>query len=225
MPKRKTKTISHKGRTAHQLPSGNWRVQVPHGKKPNGRPKYESITRATPEEALLAAEQLEQHWKYLNGPALNLTLGDAIDRYIEESSSRLAGSTLTGYRRLRKNTLKGIQDIPLKDLNQAKIQNEIDICAAKMSPKYLENAVSLVSSTLKRYHPLLGNNLNLALPAAVPYIPTIPQEAEIRTIFQAIQSSPAEIPILLAMVCGMRSSEIRGLQFGDLVEQNGNYGL
>lgn len=218
MPKRKRKTLAYQGRTAHQLPSGNWRVQVPHGKLPNGKTRYESITRETPEEALEAAHELEQQWKYATGPVLNLCLGDAIDRYIESNAARLAGSTTTGYRRLRKNTLQGIMSIPLKNLSNEIIQTELDKGAATMSPKYLKNAVSLVCAALKRYHPTLWKNLSLSLPAPIPYVPSIPQEDTIRIIFQGIHSSPAEIPILLAMLCGLRSSEIRGLQFQDLVK-------
>ena len=218
MPKRKRKTIAYQGRTAHQLPSGNWRVQVPHGKLPNGKTRYESITRETPEEALEAARDLERQWKYISGPVLNLRLGDAIDRYIESSAARLAGSTITGYRRLRKNTLQGIMSISLKNLSNEIIQDELDKSAANMSPKYLKNAVSLVCATLKRYHPTLWKNLSPSLPAPIPYVPSIPQEDTIRIIFQGIHSSPAEIPILLAMLCGLRSSEIRGLQFQDLVK-------
>lgn len=224
MPKR-TVSKSQRRKTAHRLPSGSWRVQVYAGKKPDGKTRYESVTAATPEEALEQARLLEERLRRLRGDARDLTVGETIDRFIEERQAALSPSTVTGYRRLRRNALQGLMDIPLKKLTEEDIQREIDLSAASMSPKYLRNAAGLLTAALRRFYPGLWDRLHLEFPPPRPYVAAIPQEVQIKQIFQAAAGSPVEIPILLAMALGLRMGEARGVQFGDLVQLDQTAGL
>lgn len=224
MPKR-VKSKTRKSRTAHLLPSGSWRVQVYAGKKPDGKPRYESVTAATPEEALDQAQQLADRLKRMRGDALGLTVGEAIDRFIEERQALLSPSTVTGYRRLRRNAFPELMNLPLKRLTEGDIQRQIDLSAATMSPKYLRNAAGLLTAMLRRYYPGLRDRLRLEFPPSRPYVAAIPQEEQIRQIFRAAAGSRVEIPILMAMALGLRMGEVRGAQFGDLVRLDTSAGL
>ena len=92
---------------AKKLPSGSWRVRVPDGKNlETGKPKYKSFTADTKKEAEYMAAEYALTRKEKEKPK-NLTVGEAIDRYIDENPL-LSDSTKVGYRKIRRNNLKPI---------------------------------------------------------------------------------------------------------------------
>ena len=70
--------------TAKKLPSGSWRVQVYAGKDSEGKIKSKSFTASTKREAEYLALQYQQERKE---PAADMTVGQAIDKYIEIKSN------------------------------------------------------------------------------------------------------------------------------------------
>lgn len=55
-----------------------------------------------------------------------MTVGESIDRYIESTDSVLSPSTISGYKKQRKNTFQGLMDIQLKDLTQEAVQRAVN---------------------------------------------------------------------------------------------------
>lgn len=85
--------------TARQLPSGSWTCRV----RVDGRDI--SVTRPTKAEAQAEAMAVKHGLKAPDTPEVNLTLGEAIDRYIEMKKDILSPSTVAGYKRIRKTRL------------------------------------------------------------------------------------------------------------------------
>ena len=81
----------------------------------------------------------------------SITLGQAMDRYIESKDTVLSPATVAGYKRIRENALQGIMQIRLPDLTQEKIQREINRMAKTKSPNSVRNAHGLLSATLTEY--------------------------------------------------------------------------
>lgn len=194
--------------TAKKLPSGSWRVQVYAGKDSEGKIKSKSFTAPTKREAEYLALQYQQERKE---PAADMTVGQAIDKYIEIKSNIIAPTTIQGYKSIRANRLKGIIDMPLRKLTNNMIQEEVNDMAKRLSSKTVRNTYGLLSATLKRYAPDL--HLNVSLPAKQKRIKIMPEPELILSI---IKGTSIELPCLLAAWGGMRVSEIRGIKKSDV---------
>ena len=93
---------------AKKLPSGSWRVQVYAGEE-NGKRKYKSFTAPSRKEAeYLAAEWARDRKDRERG---NITVREAIDRYIKSKEPVLSPSTIRGYRIIYRNNLKTLMSV------------------------------------------------------------------------------------------------------------------
>lgn len=194
---------------AKKLPSGNWNVKLFVGKD-NGKRVYKSFTAHTKAEAELKAAQYKAGIKENDNP-LNITLGEAIDRYISIKDNVLSPSTIKGYKVIRKTCLKNIENTKLADLTQEVIQIEINELAAGHTPKTVRNVHGLISAVLKMYRPSF--KLSTTLPQREDKEIEIPTEDEVIRILESAKGTVMEIPMYLAACCGLRRSEIIGLKW------------
>ena len=190
---------------AKKLPSGMWRVQV----MVDG--KRISITDPDPKAAEARAAAVKAKLEEAKRSPRSMTVGEAIDRYIESKDSVLSPSTVSGYRRIRSNALQGIMDIKLPDLTQEKVQREINKMAKDKSPKSVRNAHGLLSATLAEYKPEMV--LRTTLPQKQRIEIHVPSEDDLRKILATATGTDMELPLLLAVWLGLRASEIRGLSW------------
>lgn len=189
--------------TPKKLPSGSWRVSV----MVDGDRR--SFTRPTKKECLAAAVAYKTGRKQEARPE-NLTVGRAIDRYIELKAPVLSPSTVAGYKRIRKNALQDLMDVPLVSLTQDKIQRAVNrMAAAGKSSKTIRNAHGLLSAVLDEYYP--DFKLRTTLPQKRRPEIHVPDEDEIGVILRSCVGDRMELPILLALWLGLRASEIAGL--------------
>lgn len=187
---------------ATQLPSGSWRVQV----YING--KYKSITRPTKREAERDALELQLK---LKRELAQVTVGQAIDDYIESKDGVLSPSTISGYKKIRRNNLQGLMDMPIDKLTETIVQRAFNEEAKRVtyrgkvtSPKSLANIRGLLSSALNPH----GLSFQPAIPQKQKSIKELPMPED---ILPAIKGTAIEIPCLLAMCLSLSMSEIRGL--------------
>lgn len=197
---------------AEKLPSGNWRVKV----QIDGK-RY-SCTAPTKKEAqdkaakLYAGIQMEKR-----SP---LTVGKAIDRYIELKSKFLSPTTIRSYKAMRKSMLQSIMSINLNELTNAEISNALneDSLAGK-SDKTIKNEHGLLSATLAEFRPDFASKPRLPKRKKRQEI-VIPTEEEMKKIWNEAKGTKYELPILIASWMGLRESEVKGLKFSDI--QNGS---
>ena len=190
---------------AVKLPSGSWRVRA--YDKNTG--KRRSFTADTKREAeLLAADWLRDAREK---PA-DLTLDRAIGQYIDSKSNTLSPSTIRGYQIARRNAYETIKNKKLEALTEKVLQAWANENAAKYSAKSINNQVGLLSAVLKQ------NKIRMPEISLKPREKTdynIPSPAELSMITEAIRGKPCEIPVLIAMMCGCRQSEIAALRWED----------
>lgn len=141
--------------------------------------------------------------------AASLTLGNAIDRYIESKNAVLSPATIAGYKRIRSHALQELMGKTVAALTQEDIQRAINRMAREKSPKSVANAHGLLSATLSIYRPNM--TLRTTLPQKEKHEAAIPTDEEISRIIQASTGTEMELPILLAVWLGLRASEIRGI--------------
>ena len=133
--------------TPVQLPSGSWRCQV----MVNG--KRISVVDDDPAVAHAKALALKAGLIQKEKPVTSMTVGDAVDRYIESKDSVLSPSTVAGYKRVRKNNMEDIADTRLPLLTQEAVQRWVNGLSKKKSPKSVRNAHGLLSAALAVYLP------------------------------------------------------------------------
>lgn len=200
---------------AKKLTSGSWNVQV----MVDG--KRVSVTAPSEKEAIAEAASIKAELKSAQSSSRvsSMTVGEAIDNFIESKDAVLSPSTIRGYKKIRKNNLQDLMDIKLSLLTQEAVQRAVNKMARKKSPKTVKNAHGLLTAALAVYRPDFV--LRTTLPQKQKYEAKIPDLDEIRKIIEAAKGKEIEVPILLAVWLGLRESEIRGLTWdcidGDMI--------
>ena len=199
---------------AKKLPSGNWRVNLFVNTDPvTGKRVYKSFTAPTKREAEYMAAEYKMGIQKRTGA--NMTLHDAMQRYIE-SQSALSPSTLRAYAGLAKNAFKGIAHYKLNDLTQEIIQTEISLYGKTHSPKTVRNAHGFLSSVLKMFNK--DFHLATTLPQKEKVETYIPTQEEFQTLLKSIEGTDIEPAVLLAAVGSLRRSEIAALTNDDILD-------
>ena len=201
--KRREKAAKLKNPSPVELPSHKWRCQV----TVDGQRK--GVVDNDPEVAHTKALALKNNLIAAQRPVASLTVGEAIDRYIESKDAVLSPATVAGYRRIRGNALQGIMGVKLAALTQEKVQREVNAMSKAKSPKSVRNAHGLLSAVLAEYRPDMI--LRTTLPQKKRYEAAIPSGEDIEKIIQAVYGTEMELPMLLAVWLGLRMSEILGL--------------
>lgn len=191
-----------------ELPSGRWRCQV----MVNG--KRLDIIEDDPAVAHAKALAVKAGLLEEEASPREMTVGQAIDRYIESKDAVLSPSTIAGYKRVRANALQNLMDIRLPELTQEMVQREINRMSKEKSPKSVRNAHGLLSAALSVYRPNLV--LRTTLPQKKRYEAAIPSGEDIEKILKSAEGTRMELPVLLAIWLGLRASEIRGITWDSI---------
>lgn len=210
--------------TAKKLPSGNWRCQVYLGKGPDGKAIYKSVTASTKKEAEYEALQLQLHHKSVSKDSAAMTLSEAMAAYIDSRRGVISVTTIRGYETIARNSFPGLMGTQLRKLTPNAIQQAISMEARDHSPKSVANAYSLLTSTLRMFHRPLARELAEdppKLPQKRKYQPKVLNTEQVETLVLAIPGNVMEIPILLALWCCLRESEICGLRWTDVDWEQG----
>ncbi|MGI6068927.1 MAG: site-specific integrase [Blautia sp.] len=206
---------------ARKLPSGSWRCQVySHTEEimqPDGSVKkkriYESFTcNVQGPKGKRIAEQMAAEFavkKENRTSTINLTYGEALDKYIEQRSSVLSPATVREYKRSRRCDFADLMDIPLIRITQEQVQKAVNKEALTHSPKSVRNMHGLLSAVMNAYRPDFV--LRTDLPKKVRTKIYVPSDNEISHILDFVKGTAMEIPILLAAFGPLRRSEICAL--------------
>lgn len=184
---------------AKKLPSGMWRCQA----SVNGERR--SFTAFTAKEAELMALEWQTGKKEKRNPG-NVTVDDMLTEYIGQRTNIVSPSTIDGYRKIQRLYFADIKDKKIAKLTEADVQNEINKMAKTLSPKTIRNAYGLLRSATKI-------DFDITLPKKRKTAYRTPNIAGIRYILEQTANTPIEVPVLLALWCGLRLSEIRGLKW------------
>ena len=197
---------------ARKLPSGSWNVQVYEGKDEAGKKIWTSFTAPTKAEAeYLAAEYRTGRKK--KSPATELTVGEAVDKYIMLSEPVLSPASVRSYKFIRAHAFPDLMQVKATaltaDLVQEAINREIRRPGARdgrpRAPKTVRSEWGLVSAALKQVCSLV---FSPKLPPVQPHVKEFPEPAE---VVAAIRGTDVELPCMLALWLSFTMSEIRGL--------------
>lgn len=230
---------------AKKLPSGSWRCQAyshtervrdPKTGKMKDKRIYVSFTSNDPsakgrKEAELQAALFQANKskpiQEKRREYSNLTLTEAIDKYIESREIlNCSPTTIQDYRCIQKNGFQNLMDMHLKDIDESVLQEAIDTESHRpannrdrkpISAKRLKNEWGLISAVLHKYRKEIDLE-EIELPKIVPRNVELPSAA---TVLQMIKGTDIELPVLLAAWLSFSMSEVRGLTKSKSI--SGNY--
>ena len=186
--------------------SGKWEVQA--GKTVGGKMIRKRFYGKTKKEAESAA-MLWQLESTAEEPCLQMTLGRAVDLYIESRSNVCSPSTVANYEKIRRCNFTELYDIRLDDLTSDMLQTAVNDFSETHSAKTVHNSYNLLSAAMKKQ----GKHFNVSLPKKKKTLTKLPP---IDDVIGAVVGSEIECACLLAMWLSLRMSEVRGLRYDDI---------
>ena len=200
-----------------KLPSGSWRCNVFIGKDTDGKKHFVSVTRPDKNDCIEEAARIAKHHHEVTKDTSLMTLGEAIDAYIELKSNILSQATIRGYNSIRNNHLQPEMTMTLKSITNNVAQRAINREAGNSSAKTVKNTYGVLTAVMSQY----GNRkLDVTLPQPEPFEGNVLSEEDLKKLIKVLQGEEVEIPILFAMFLGLRRSEILALEHSDYDPKN-----
>jgi integrase len=164
--------------------------------------KRVSITAETEEEYYIKARAIKAGLIEASKQEKKISVGAALDEYIESKSNILSPSTIKGYKSVRENRFQGIMSKDVRSgINWQKVINEE---AAHAEAKTVSNAWHLVQAAVRAQGVEVSE---MALPKiAKSDRPWLDYE-QIQVFLKAVKGQPCEMAALLALH-GLRRSEL-----------------
>lgn len=166
------------------------------------------------EEYYAKAQAVKTRQLAIKKAAPKMTLGTAIDNYINDNDAVLSPSTINAYRSYRKTRFKDYMDDDVEQINYQRMINEE---CKKVSPKTVHNAYRLVTASLKHANILIPEiNLPQKRKTERPWL----DYQQISILLDKCKGKPYELGILLGLH-GLRRSEILHLTSDDIDTERG----
>lgn len=207
---------------AKKLKSGSWRclayshterVWDPKKKDWTEKRIYESFTAPTKKEAELMAAEFAVTKDVKKRPE-NMTLYEAIDKYIQIKEGVLSPTTVRTYKSARRTHFEDIGDLSIRDINSSAIQSWISDLSRRLQPKTIKNTYGLMAATLDMFNPDL--HIKVKLPQKKDSSFYTPSDSDIKTLLSQIEGTELEIAVLLAAFGTLRRGEICALTDQDI---------
>ena len=146
--------------------------------------------------------------------APKLTLGAAIDNYINDNDAVFSPSTIAAYKSYRRTRFKNFMD---EDISLINYQRMINDESKKVSPKTVHNAWRIVTAALNHANrPIPKVNLPQKVKTERPWL----DYQQISILLDKCKGKPYELGILLGLH-GLRRSEILHLSSDDIDTERG----
>ena len=205
--------MARKEAQPRQLPSGRWNV-VQTVTFADGSKKRKSYTADTRKEAEYMALEDALKLRREAETAKDPTVEELLGSYIAQREGVLSPSTIVGYKRMCGNCFVSIKEIRYSHLTDTAIGKALKADLSRLSPKSVRNAYGFLFSALKAHDAAFSTGVVLPKDERKIY-PVITQE-HIGIILREITGDPIELPVLLALMLGLRTSEIFGLRWEDV---------
>ena len=197
--------------------SGKYRARVYDYQDANGKQHFKSFTADTKKEAEMFALQYSAN-KTNNKPSKDLTVGEAIDKYIKQNENIFSPTSISGYKVYRQYGFQSLMPIKISKLNDdilrdavAEELTRITRRGTKISNKTVRGEFSLIRASIVAA--TKSFNFDVNLPPVEKNIPKVPTADE---VYNAVKGTDIELPVLLAMWLSFSFSEIKGLKHSSI---------
>lgn len=197
-----------------KLKSGTWFIQLRLGGESipvSARTKKECIAQAQLIKAEYKAGKRERAAK--KEEKQELTLSDAIDRFIEARENTWSPLTVRGYRIIQKNRFKSTMNRRIDKIDPKEWQSIINAEAKECAPKTLKNAWGFIRTVI---HEETGEfPPEVRIPAQVHANKPFLLPEQITVFVEVVKETQYAIPCYLALH-SLRASEIEGLRWENI---------
>jgi len=193
---------------ARQTKAGTWRCRAYN--KFTG--KQVSFTAKTQREAERKANLY--YLTEVNNVTTDLTIGEAMDLYIESHESIWSPTTLREYKRNKERYFDDWLDKPLKKVDNVMAQKMVNQISKNRSYSTVENAWCLMSGVLRTYKP--AERISVSMPKKYREQIQIPAEDDIRALIEVAKNTNLLVPIYLGAFCAMRRGEVCALDISHI---------
>ena len=172
----------------------------------NGKKIFKSITADTRRECIMKATE------YINNNPVDgsdLTVGQAVRKYIESKEKILSPSTINGYYKILRYHYPPIAHKRLEDFGNYDFQAFIGSIDA--SPKTVRNVYGLLRSALRMFS---NRNYNITLPEKTEPKRPVATEEDIRQLLSA--ADPELKKAIILGSCSMRRGEVAAVKYSDI---------
>lgn len=205
--------------TAKKLPSGAWRTRP--SKYINGKKVTKSFT-VHPDEcggdskrAKLLSEQAARSWMLeTESEDIRVTVGRAIEMYIDDRSAVLSPSTIADYRRMPKH-FGDMLNMVASDVDSKAIQSIInDFAVDNLNARTIKNRIFFLISALNYVG--IDKRFKLRFPSQIKPNLAPPEPTEFKRLLE-MATDEERLTIILAGLYTLRRGEIAGLCGEDLL--------
>jgi integrase len=196
--------------TAKKTKSGSWRVTVYDYKDSAGKIHQKTFTAATRRDALRMAQE------YKEGPRLSdLTVGEAVQKYINSKKAVLSPSTHKAYDSIYKTHFRESYFGSLKLTSLDNLSVQTFISDLDLSPKTVRNVSGLLSASVRLFMP--SKVFSITLPQRKRPDLHTPTTREIEKLMEEIKEDrELYICVMLCAFGPMRRSEACAIQYSDI---------
>ena len=205
--------------TARKLPSGSWQTRA--SRTINGRKVNKSFT-VHPNEcggdskkAKLLSETKARNWMMESeADDVRISVGKAMELYIEDRSAVLSPSTIADYRRMPKH-FGDLVNVVAADVDSKTIQAYInEMAVSSLNSRTIKNRVFFLISALNYVG--VDKKFKLRFPSQIRANLAPPEPSEFHRLL-ALASPEEKLTIILAGLYTLRRGEIAGLCGEDLL--------
>jgi len=195
---------------AKKLPSGNWRVQVYVGTK-DGKKIRKSFTASSKAEVEVMAAMFKADTD--RRQTEDITVKEAVERYLEANRNTLSPSTIYGYSKDAKR-FAPINNMKIRRLTSNDLQHFIsDLVDSGLSPKSVKNTYGLLRTVLS--YSGIEKKFLIHLPSQPRKPKFAPEDEQIRVLYENANRN-MKVAIMLAAFHSLRRGEVCGLKYGDI---------
>lgn len=200
----------------HLLPSGSVRLQAYDYTDDVGKKHYRSFTAPTLAEAKMMRNEWQLERKKKPKQNCELTVQEAVRKYIDAKDGVLSPGTIRGYESLYTVRFCGdFAQTQLKDLSDQAVQIWLSDLSKKLSPKTVRNTYGLFRPAIEMFEPKC--TFDTTLPAKERPDLYCPSDSDVQTFLKSIANDPElERAVLLAAFGPLRRSELCALTDADI---------
>ena len=195
--------------TPKKLPSGNWNVMV-FSHMEDGKRKYVSFTAPTKAEANRLAAEFQANKQNESRPQ-NVTIGDAVNKYIRIKSNVLSPRTKREYKRYVKQ-FEPIKNIRIGSLETRDLQDFANELSKTKAPKTVKNLFGLLMPSIHLYS---DRNFNITFSQKTVIERHIPTDQDVKLLIE--KANPKMKLAIILGSQGLRRGEIASLKFKDIL--------
>ncbi|MBQ6413004.1 MAG: site-specific integrase [Ruminococcus sp.] len=200
---------------AKKTKAGTYRCRiVDHYERIDGKRKivYKSFTAPSKTECELLAAAYQESKE--ESAKTNITVDEALDRYIKAKENVLAPYTVRSYKSYKKNAYDGIRHLKVQSLRSEDVQIWMNTYKLDHSPKSCRNASGLLTAAIKLQRPSV--RFNVTLPQKCPPELYTPTDADIKTLLDHIKGTELEKAVLLSAFGTLRRGEVCAITYDDI---------